>query len=38
MNQGHSAAWDQEWDEAASLYRSAVNEFPNNLTARLAWH
>ena len=26
MNRGHSAAWDQEWDRAASLYRQALDE------------
>ncbi|MGE5124609.1 MAG: tetratricopeptide repeat protein, partial [Acidobacteriaceae bacterium] len=33
MSQGHSAAWDEEWEKAASHYRTAVNEFPDNLTA-----
>ena len=30
MNQGHSAAWDQLWDQAASFYRMALEEFPNH--------
>lgn len=30
MNQGHSAAWDQMWDRAASFYRQALEEFPDH--------
>ncbi|MBN1370535.1 MAG: tetratricopeptide repeat protein [Anaerolineaceae bacterium] len=30
MNQGHSAAWDQDWKEAAKFYRAALEEFPDN--------
>lgn len=30
MNQGHSAAWDQKWEEAAGFYRQALEEFPNH--------
>jgi tetratricopeptide (TPR) repeat protein len=30
MNQGHTAAWDQTWDKAASHYRKALDEFPDN--------
>jgi len=30
MNDGHSAAWDQEWDKAASAYRQALQEFPDH--------
>jgi tetratricopeptide (TPR) repeat protein len=30
MNDGHSAAWDQEWDKAASAYRQALHEFPDH--------
>ncbi len=30
MNEGHSAAWDQEWSKAAAAYRRALEEFPDN--------
>ena len=30
MNQGHSAAWDQDWDKAAELYRQALEEMPDH--------
>jgi tetratricopeptide (TPR) repeat protein len=30
MNDGHSAAWDREWDKACAAYRRALDEFPNN--------
>ncbi len=30
MNQGHSAAWDQEWEQAADCYNTALEEFPNH--------
>jgi tetratricopeptide (TPR) repeat protein len=30
MNDGHSAAWDQEWDKAAASYRQALQEFPDH--------
>lgn len=30
MNEGHSAAWDQEWSKAASAYRRALEEFPDH--------
>jgi tetratricopeptide (TPR) repeat protein len=30
MNQGHNAAWDQTWDQAADFYRQALQEFPEN--------
>jgi len=30
MNQGHSAAWDQGWEKAASFYKQALEEFPEN--------
>jgi tetratricopeptide (TPR) repeat protein len=33
INQGHSAAWDLEWEKAASYYHVAVDEFPENVTA-----
>jgi tetratricopeptide (TPR) repeat protein len=29
MNEGHSAAWDQEWHKAASAYRKALQEMPD---------
>jgi len=30
MNQGHSEAWDQNWDRAAFFYRQALDEIPNH--------
>jgi tetratricopeptide (TPR) repeat protein len=30
MNEGHSAAWDQEWSKAASAYRQALQEMPDH--------
>jgi tetratricopeptide (TPR) repeat protein len=33
MNQGHSAAWDLEWERASSFYRVALAEFPENASA-----
>lgn len=33
MNQGHSAAWDQEWDQAANFYSAALEEFPDHSLA-----
>jgi tetratricopeptide (TPR) repeat protein len=30
MNQGHSAAWDQDWKAAAGFYSAALEEFPEN--------
>ncbi len=30
MNEGHSFAWDQEWDKAAVAYRRALQEFPDH--------
>src|SRR5260370_34971791 len=29
MNEGHSAAWDQDWKKAACAYRRALQEFPD---------
>jgi len=29
MNEGHSAAWDQDWKKAAAAYRQALQEFPD---------
>jgi tetratricopeptide (TPR) repeat protein len=33
MNQGHSAAWEQTWEQAAKHYRQALGEFPENIKA-----
>jgi tetratricopeptide (TPR) repeat protein len=33
MNQGHSAAWEQDWEKASSFYRVALAEFPENASA-----
>ena len=33
MNDGHSAAWDQDWEQAANHYRLALEEFPDNANA-----
>lgn len=33
MNQGHSAAWDQKWDQAAEHYRLAVEAVPGKVQA-----
>jgi tetratricopeptide (TPR) repeat protein len=30
MNEGHSAAWDQEWGKAAAAYRRALQEMPDH--------
>jgi len=30
MNDGHSAAWDQNWGAAAEAYKRALAEFPEN--------
>lgn len=30
MNDGHSAAWDQDWDKAAAAYRRALQEAPDH--------
>ncbi len=30
MNEGHSAAWDQMWEQAVEAYQRALNEFPDN--------
>jgi tetratricopeptide (TPR) repeat protein len=29
LNEGHSAAWDQDWNKAVECYRRAVMEFPD---------
>ena len=28
MSEGHSAAWDQQWEKAAAAYRKALEEMP----------
>jgi len=33
LSQGHSAAWEQDWEHAVSFYRIALDEFPQNTTA-----
>ncbi len=33
MNRGHTAAWEQKWEEAAGYYRQALQEFPNHSQA-----
>lgn len=33
MNEGHSAAWDQDWKKAAAEYRKALQEFPDQTKA-----
>ena len=33
MNQGHSAAWDEDWNGAANFYRQALAEIPDNVQA-----
>ena len=30
MSRGHSAAWDQQWDQAAAAYQQALDEMPDN--------
>jgi tetratricopeptide (TPR) repeat protein len=30
MNQGHSAAWDQDWEKAADIYKLALRESPDH--------
>ena len=30
MNLGHSAAWEQQWDYAATYYRQGLEEMPDN--------
>ena len=30
MNDGHSAAWDQQWEKAVSSYRAALQEIPDH--------
>jgi tetratricopeptide (TPR) repeat protein len=33
MNEGHSAAWDQMWEQAAQFYQKALKEFPDHPNA-----
>jgi tetratricopeptide (TPR) repeat protein len=33
INQGHSAAWDQNWELAAEYYRKALEEIPDQTVA-----
>lgn len=30
MNQGHTAAWDQNWEQAVSYYQQALEEIPDH--------
>jgi len=36
MNQGHSAAWDQNWSEAVKHYRIALEQFPDDPMALIS--
>lgn len=36
MNQGHSAAWDQNWSEAVNHYRVALEQFPEDPMALIS--
>jgi len=36
MNQGHSAAWDQNWSEAVEHYRIALEQFPDDPMALIS--
>ena len=33
LDKGHSAAWDQNWDEAIKCYKEALREFPDSAVA-----
>ncbi|OQY37390.1 MAG: hypothetical protein B6243_00610 [Anaerolineaceae bacterium 4572_5.2] len=33
LDKGHSAAWDQDWGRAATYYRQALDEQPNDVKA-----
>jgi tetratricopeptide (TPR) repeat protein len=33
LDEGHNAAWDQHWEQAAGYYKKALEEFPDNLNA-----
>ncbi len=36
ISQGHSAAWDQKWEQAAGFYQHALEEFPDDAPALLS--
>ncbi len=36
MNQGHSAAWEQNWQDAVKYYRAALKELPNDPMALIS--
>ncbi|MBW6473979.1 MAG: tetratricopeptide repeat protein, partial [Anaerolineaceae bacterium] len=36
MNQGHSAAWDQNWSEAVNHYRVALEQYPEDPMALIS--
>lgn len=36
MEQGHSAAWEQQWKQAATFYRQALDEFPDRPNALIS--
>jgi len=36
MNQGHSAAWDQNWSEAVNHYRIALEQYPEDPMALIS--
>lgn len=36
MNQGHSAAWDQNWSEAVNHYRVALDQYPEDPMALIS--
>lgn len=33
MNRGHTAAWEQKWDQAVVFYRKALEEIPEEVSA-----
>lgn len=37
MNEGHNAAWDQDWPVAIAAYGRAVQEFPEDPEAHIHW-
>jgi len=36
MNDGHSAAWDQDWNKALAFYQAALVEFPQDAKALIS--